>query len=753
MYVYGDNLLNVLSSINYGKVTPPGASRSRTSASCLVRVGDLLMYPIIQSYGWTPTGFGYPKPCQNTTADDVSGPKFQEQAQYYCNQHNLVVGFIYYPVEDTDLLKALREEFSSYFPSYYFDDDDNNNNNDDNNNVSDDSPSSTPSSFPTFGDTEEPTVLPTATPSNTPAAGPTPTAVPIFAPTNSPAASPTTAVPTADPTEEPSPEPTSFPSESVRRIRHRALRSRDGIPDISSTYDDGSDSNRPMVNADYSDVVLDEIYGFEERETEGPFDLVAEEEVDIVSISQVLRKKQKMQLHIKMTDPQATQQYISAESASEGFVHPHPRHHTRDSHHQRQTPDPQAQDQRKPRGNRKSQRPQTKKPNRKSPSDEIHIKDYEAFDDDVDFSYSSEPTLSPASTPSTWSTDTTLKGTNLTSYDNGLIFAFAKMAATKRSALPWSGDAYVPGQGYRAMISALLWKTQNNKTTFADDFKLLCDPSTTGVAGGCAMFSIQFNGAADRTMSIFNLQPGGNTPAFNNSIFHPAVFDHIARYPPSQLIEKYYDCVYTPFKAFYLSAGVAISNTQVAVAIFMLVYMYVLVFFYRYVRGANDVEFKPMKLRVKRHHERLRESVVEKLIENLRASTAHKSEGWPSPPQALLAGLDEVVRKFDEEEELAKKQSEQKAGTAKGFLALIASGLTGKEDEGDDDEDEGKPGQKVSNTKAKNNPVTLAKGVSGDVKAFADSSKDGSVAVTQQPHAGISKEVEQLEVNSFQSEI
>lgn len=207
-----------------------------------------------------------------------------------------------------------------------------------------------------------------------------------------------------------------------------------------------------------------------------------------------------------------------------------------------------------------------------------------------------------------------MKGTNLTAMDNGNIFSFAKMAATKRKSSS-DGDTFVPVHGYRAMISTLLWKTQGNRT-FDDDFRLICDESL-GVIGGCAMFSVQFNGAEDRSISIFNYQPG-TTPSYNNSMYYPSVFEFIVKNPPVQLIENYYDCVYSPFKAFYLSAGVTASNTTLAVGVFMVLHMYSTVFFYRYICGYKHVEFKPMHLRIKKHKEKTRELFVERMMDNIR---------------------------------------------------------------------------------------------------------------------------------------
>jgi hypothetical protein len=64
----------------------------------MVRVGNMLLYPVISSYGWSATGFGYPKSCANSTADLGSG-SYSASAGYFCSKLidnvSLVISFIF----------------------------------------------------------------------------------------------------------------------------------------------------------------------------------------------------------------------------------------------------------------------------------------------------------------------------------------------------------------------------------------------------------------------------------------------------------------------------------------------------------------------------------------------------------------------------------------------------------------------------------------------------------------------------------
>lgn len=57
-----------------------GDATSSNVASCFVRVGNTLLYPYINSFGWSATGYEYPTPCKNSTV--LSNPA----AKYFCSK-------------------------------------------------------------------------------------------------------------------------------------------------------------------------------------------------------------------------------------------------------------------------------------------------------------------------------------------------------------------------------------------------------------------------------------------------------------------------------------------------------------------------------------------------------------------------------------------------------------------------------------------------------------------------------------------
>lgn len=71
-------LFNILCSVDYSNMT--GDAASSNVASCFVRVGNTLLYPYINSFGWSATGYEYPTPCKNSTV--LSNPA----AKYFCSK-------------------------------------------------------------------------------------------------------------------------------------------------------------------------------------------------------------------------------------------------------------------------------------------------------------------------------------------------------------------------------------------------------------------------------------------------------------------------------------------------------------------------------------------------------------------------------------------------------------------------------------------------------------------------------------------
>lgn len=51
------------------------------TTSCYVRIGNTLVYPVINHYGWSSDGFGRPTRCAKSTAT-VAG----SAANYYCSK-------------------------------------------------------------------------------------------------------------------------------------------------------------------------------------------------------------------------------------------------------------------------------------------------------------------------------------------------------------------------------------------------------------------------------------------------------------------------------------------------------------------------------------------------------------------------------------------------------------------------------------------------------------------------------------------
>lgn len=86
--------------------------------------------------------------------------------------------------------------------------------------------------------------------------------------------------------------------------------------------------------------------------------------------------------------------------------------------------------------------------------------------------------------------------------DNGKIFKLAKYFA--RRVAEDSYDTISQDKSYKAMTSSIYYYSNN---TYADDFTQLCSHSVdSSIPEGCAMFAVEFYGADDRTLSIYDYE-------------------------------------------------------------------------------------------------------------------------------------------------------------------------------------------------------------------------------------------------------
>ena len=71
-------------------------------ASCTVRVGSVLVYPVVVPSGWYATGSSTPKRCTKKDATSpTESPSVNEAAAvYYCNLMDFSIGFVHYPSPD-----------------------------------------------------------------------------------------------------------------------------------------------------------------------------------------------------------------------------------------------------------------------------------------------------------------------------------------------------------------------------------------------------------------------------------------------------------------------------------------------------------------------------------------------------------------------------------------------------------------------------------------------------------------------------
>lgn len=171
------------------------------TTSCYVRIGNTLLYPVINHYGWSDTGFDRPTRCTKS-ASSVAG----SAAHYYCNKMDLVTGLIYYPVPTVNITELIaRSTWSptktptqnpSPLPGYPTIQ------------PTSSRPTMTPTTrMPTYTKTKKPTAIPTIKPTAEPTA---PTSVPSAAPS----------VPTFEPTLEPTYRRTRRPTAGRRRLEN-----------------------------------------------------------------------------------------------------------------------------------------------------------------------------------------------------------------------------------------------------------------------------------------------------------------------------------------------------------------------------------------------------------------------------------------------------------------------------------------------------------------------------------------------------
>ena len=152
-------------------------------ASCFVRVGNTLMYPLVVSSGYNHDEGTMPNRCTKKAVDSKTKAT-ADAAGYYCNLMNFNIGFVYYPA--ADLSSNPTASPTPYTPG---------------------TPTMKPTTFP-------PTKRPTKSPNFIPYIPGTPTFKPTLgAPTPiptsfSPTLKPTTLYPTKSPTRKPTTSPT-----------------------------------------------------------------------------------------------------------------------------------------------------------------------------------------------------------------------------------------------------------------------------------------------------------------------------------------------------------------------------------------------------------------------------------------------------------------------------------------------------------------------------------------------------------------
>lgn len=157
-------------------------SKYKNLASCFVRIGNTLMYPMIVSSGWYKSGIDAPQRCTKKDATNQNkNPSVDEaSAVYYCNLMNFNIGFLYYP--SPNMASNPTPMPTNYNPG-------------------------SPTTAPTKNQkSKPPTAEPTYVPGwNTPSPKPPPTPLgptpyPSRKPTSAPSYAPTKSTPTVGPT-------------------------------------------------------------------------------------------------------------------------------------------------------------------------------------------------------------------------------------------------------------------------------------------------------------------------------------------------------------------------------------------------------------------------------------------------------------------------------------------------------------------------------------------------------------------------
>eukprot|EP01034_Spumella_vulgaris_P022688 gene22688-28837_t len=575
-------------------------------ASCFVRQGNMLMYPVISHYGYSETGLDYPSIC---TAKNVA--ERGTAAFYYCNRFDLAVGLIYYPVENIDIDAALKTATKG--------------------------PSKQPSVRPTPGPgpgkpTCKPTFVPSAKPSLTfpPTRSPSNTATPSWTrrPTVRPTERPTplpgnpTKKPSFKPTGRPSttgspstsfaPSVSSRPSWTFKPSRPTATPSISKAPDSTSNPSKSPDSTHapsvsfrpsnptqlptthaPSLTPSRAPSAVPSLLPSEEPTlapsmepsvapvTAAPSVSIAPSESPTTPPTESLSARRRLgEIFDALSGSSLTSNGGSSSGGassnggsgggssgggassgggeeSSGHVYYHTQDHAVLSNGSgvqavldptpRQRPPVMEAFPRVLRARLCTDDVVNALP--AAPSD-----DYSGSKSNDDFAPQVQENI-----------------------DNGKIFAFGKDAALS---LVQKGDVYMTAKAYPALISTIVGESDKG-STFRKDFNGLCkgSVSSTGVnvPGGCAMMAFEVFGGDNRQISTYAFQPG-ISPAFYNTFYDVKTMFKLSKTPPTVLIETYYSCVNDQWNSFYNAAGLANSNVQLYLTVAFMVYMYLIVF-------------------------------------------------------------------------------------------------------------------------------------------------------------------------------
>eukprot|EP01033_Poteriospumella_lacustris_P013355 gene13356-9561_t len=203
--------------------------------------------------------------------------------------------------------------------------------------------------------------------------------------------------------------------------------------------------------------------------------------------------------------------------------------------------------------------------------------------------------------------------------DDGRVFTFARIAAAqRRNGTAQTGDVWVPSRGYYAALSALLGFTAR-ESSFARDFDRLCSgrPNSAYAPRGCAVFSVEFYGGANRVVSSYAFQPA-NQPAFRNTLYDVGVLSYAVKTPPTVLIQSYFSCVKTVWQSLQAASGLAVANTQAYLGLAILAYVYVAILIYNRLLQ-SFVPYKAQKLMEEQLAEEERQTFLAAILEDVRA--------------------------------------------------------------------------------------------------------------------------------------